>query len=432
MACIKCRRRINALQKMVWAFVASTNVLPACLLLLVINCIIAVKYISIVRNTNSEAHNINSIAANPSTPKAMMLKRCYRLISGAEKLEGTVTNPPTDVEFLFMYAFYDDCDKVLSDRFGHPPVSEEEKELPIAYSITIYKSARLFERILRAIYMPNNVYCVHIDKKSSELFVVVIKAIIRCLPNVFVATNRTSVLWGHFSLVQAQLNCMEELSQSPVKWKYYISLVGQDFPLYDNREIVRALRALKNHNNIDSFPMPKHSEYRTKFVYDFINGDIIRDRQKPPPPHNITIFKGATHIIAIREFVNFVLHSQIAKDLFEFLNDTFIPDESAYSTLQQHPLAPGGIRGSQPEWIARAFLWTSEDNFLSCKGFWMRGVCWISFQDLQWAFGEENKMKLFVHKIPFYFRDELLNCILVVRYGRKYGTPLWKEEIGAV
>ena len=64
----------------------------------------------------------------------------------------------------------EDCAHVLETRFVHPPVSQEEKQFPIAFGLTIHKSARLFERILRAIYMPNNVYCIHVDKKSSSVF----------------------------------------------------------------------------------------------------------------------------------------------------------------------------------------------------------------------------------------------------------------------
>ena len=363
--------------------------------------------------------------------QASKWKRCQKLISGEEKLEGTVTTTPNDSVISANYTPNQDCAQVLSNCFSHPPVSEEEKQLPIAYSITLHKSARLVERILQAIYMPNNVYCIHIDAKSPNIFLTAIKAMIRCLPNVFVATNRTSVLWGHFSLVQAQFNCMEELLQSPVKWKYYISLVGQDFPLYDNKEIVRALQTLQNHNNINGFPVTtpqtKKFQFRTKFVHRFINKSFVRGGKKPPPPHNINVFKGATHIIAIREFVNFVLHSQIGKDFVEFLKDTLVPDESLYGTLHQYPLAPGGIQGKQPEWIPRALMWRNNVSENSCKGFWKRDLCWISFQDLQWALGEKMKMKLFVHKIPYNVRDELVDCILVARQGRKYGTAVWKN-----
>lgn len=272
--------------------------------------------------------------------------------------------------------------------------------------------------------MPNNVYCIHVDKKSPEMLVTAIKAMVRCLPNVFVPKKRIRVTWGHFSVVEAHLTCMKELLQSFVKWKYHISLIGQDFPLYENKEIVRALKTLNNHNNIESIPMPKRHQHRTKFVYHLSNKKMVKRRPKPTPPHSTAIYKGSTHIIAIREYVDFVLKNKIGKDFVEFPKDTFIPDESIYGSLQRHPGVPGGIPGNQPEWIARALHWRDQGNI--CKGVWVRSLCWITFEDLQWALGEEKKMKLFVHKVPFNFRDELLDCILVARQGRKYCTVVWK------
>ena len=277
--------------------------------------------------------------------------------------------------------------------------------------------------------MPNNVYCIHIDKKSREVFRRAIQAMIRCLPNVFISANSTDVVWGHFTVVQAQLNCMEELLESSVKWKYYISLIGQDFPLYDNKQIVRALQSLNNSNSIDSYPMPKHEHSRTKIVHILKNHSFYKTgKLKSAPPHNISIFKGSTHIVAIRDFVEFVLHSQIGKEFIAFLKDTFVPDETLYASLQQHPLTPGGIRGVQPEWIPRALYWLRKKTRNVCLGTWVRALCWITVQDLRWALGEEKKEKLFVHKIPFNFNDDLLQCILAARQGRKYATAVWKQE----
>ena len=349
-------------------------------------------------------------------------KRCKRLISGKEKVNST-SNAKNDSKILDRYKPSEDCALVLDARFPHPPLTKEEKRLPIAFAFTVYKDARLFERILQAIYMPNNVYCIHIDKKSPEVFRRAIQAMVRCLPNVFISANSTDVVWGHFSIVQAQLNCMEELLESSVKWKYYISLVGQDFPLYDNRQIVAALRRLNKLNSIESFPMPKHNEGRTKFVHSLQEGVIYNTGSaKSPPPHNIVIHKGSTHIVALREFVEFVIRSKIGTDFVEFLKDTYVADETMYASLQQHPLAPGGIRGEQPELIPRALHW--YDQYPECHGKWVRTLCWLSVEDLRWALGPVMKDRIFVHKIPFDYSDDLLECILVARQGRKYGTAV--------
>ncbi|KAJ7388597.1 beta-1,3-galactosyl-O-glycosyl-glycoprotein beta-1,6-N-acetylglucosaminyltransferase [Desmophyllum pertusum] len=104
--------------------------------------------------------------------------------------------------------------------------------------------------------------------------------------------------------------------------------------------------------------MPKHNEWRTKFVFK-LRGSAIYNSSIPksPPPHRIALYKGSTHIVAIREFVEFAIHSKIGKDFTEYLKDTYIPDETLYASLQQHPLAPGDIHGDQPTWIPRALQW---------------------------------------------------------------------------
>lgn len=361
--------------------------------------------------------------------QASKWKRCKRLVSGEEKVNRTYIQR-NDSDILDVYKLDTDCDHVLRRYFVHPPVTKEERKLPIAYAVLLYKGASLFERTLRAIYMPHNVYCIHIDKKSPEAFHKAIQALIRCLPNVFISANSTDVFWGHFSIVEAQLNCMEELLESSVKWKYYISLVGQDFPLYDNKQIVRALRGLNYTNSIESMPMPQHNQDRTKKVHALKNRVIYNTGiAKSPPPHNISVHKGSTHIVAIRGFVEFVLHSKVGKDFIEFLKDTYVPDETIYSSLQQHPLTPGGIRGNQPKYIPRALYWLLTNTRNICHGAWVRGLCWIQVQDLRWALGNEKKDKLFVHKIPFNFNDDLIECILVARQGRKYNTAVWKQQL---
>ena len=149
-----------------------------------------------------------------------------------------------------------DCQYVNQAYFPHPHPTAEEMNMSIAYVIVAYKGAGLLERLLRAIYMPQNIYCLHLDKKSPEIFKRAVHSFVRCLPNVFVTKKLVDVVWGHISVLQAELNCMEDLLDSSVPWKYLITLVAQDFPLYDNKGIVQGLKQLNGLNNIESYVMP--------------------------------------------------------------------------------------------------------------------------------------------------------------------------------
>ncbi|XP_072048535.1 beta-1,3-galactosyl-O-glycosyl-glycoprotein beta-1,6-N-acetylglucosaminyltransferase-like [Amphiura filiformis] len=64
-----------------------------------------------------------------------------------------------------------DCTKYRQYRdYPTRPWSTEEEEFPIAYSILTHKNAAQTERLLRSIYQPQNVYCIHVDLKAEPNF----------------------------------------------------------------------------------------------------------------------------------------------------------------------------------------------------------------------------------------------------------------------
>jgi hypothetical protein len=124
-------------------------------------------------------------------------------------------------------------------------LSRNEEEFPIAFSINIYKDIEQFERLLRAIYRPQNYYCIHVDKKSPEIFHHAVRKISTCFSNVFVASQIIEVKWGEFSVLQTAVICMKDLWERSSSWKYWINLTGQEFPLKTNNELVETLQKLK-------------------------------------------------------------------------------------------------------------------------------------------------------------------------------------------
>jgi hypothetical protein len=89
----------------------------------------------------------------------------------------------------------------------------------------------------------------------------------------------------------------------------------------------------------------KNFKIRHKYVY--IGGTERTNQTKEPPPFNLTIIKGNLHILGSRPFIEFALNDKRALALLEWLNDTMIPDESFFSTLNyNHELrAPGAYLG---------------------------------------------------------------------------------------
>lgn len=132
---------------------------------------------------------------------------------------------------------------------------EEYSTYSIAYSIVVYTDPTRVERLLRAIYHPDNTYCIHVDKKSSKDYYGQIENYAASLGlNVFLVPRPSSidVKWGRISVLDADLICARLLLARNKNWRYWINLTGQEFPLRTNWELVTALRQMNGTNLVDA------------------------------------------------------------------------------------------------------------------------------------------------------------------------------------
>ncbi|KAL2083206.1 hypothetical protein ACEWY4_020979 [Coilia grayii] len=316
-----------------------------------------------------------------------------------------------------------DCCTLIKDRgFAATTFSEEERDFPIAYSMVIHEKIEMFERLLRAIYAPQNVYCVHVDKKAPEDFMKAVEAIVSCFPNVFVASKLESVVYASWSRVQADLNCINDLLNSTVKWKYLLNTCGTDFPIKTNAEIVRSLKVLNGKNNLESVPPTRQKRARYEFRYEVTESGVETRRiRKTPPPISTPMFSGSAYFVLSREFVEQLRKNPEAKALLEWVKDTYSPDEHLWATLQRMPSLPGSnppsvlYDTSAMIAIARLVKW----NFLvgdvnegapypRCAGIHRRGVCVYGVGDLRWMLGQQH---LFANKFDPEVDDNAITCL---------------------
>lgn len=139
------------------------------------------------------------------------------------------------------------CSSFVTSR-GYPkqPASDDEFRFPIAYSLVVYKDFEQFEMLLRAVYQPQNIYCIHVDRKAQRQFQDKVGKLIKCFPNVYLASKSYHVIWGRMGVIEADLICMRDLLIRHKTWKYFINLTGQEFPLKTNWEIVQQLKTSNN------------------------------------------------------------------------------------------------------------------------------------------------------------------------------------------
>ena len=321
---------------LLWYRVTSTGEVVASMTLKMFKFVVGFMAISVTlsflysNNFNLPKHLLVGKIADSS----VLAEACDMVVAGKKILgENIPMTPLKDIT----------CQQYLTqNHYIMKPLSKEEAEFPLAYVMVIHKDLDTFQRLFRAVYMPQNVYCVHVDEKATAKFKDAVEQLLSCFPNAFLASKMESVVYAGISRLQADLNCLQDLIDSEVPWKYTINTCGQDFPLKTNREIIQHLKGFKGKNITPGVLPPPHIIRRTKYrhleqrysLFSFMLWTWIR---KMPPPHNLTIYFGSAYVALTREFVNFVLRDQRALDLLEWSRDTYSPDEHFWVTLNRIP-----------------------------------------------------------------------------------------------
>uniref|UniRef100_A0A8D2Q902 N-acetyllactosaminide beta-1,6-N-acetylglucosaminyl-transferase n=1 Tax=Varanus komodoensis TaxID=61221 RepID=A0A8D2Q902_VARKO len=294
------------------------------------------------------------------------------------------------------------------------PLSAEEAAFPLAYVITLHKEFGTFERVFRAIYAPQNVFCVHVDEKAPASYKQDVEKLLQCFPNAFLVSRAEPVIYAGVSRLQADLNCLKDLLAHEVEWKYALNMCGQDFPLKTNREIVRHLKGFKGKNITPGVLPPPHITARTKYVYkEYMSkqGSYMKRTSTPksPAPHNLTIYFGSAYVALTRPFVEFLFGDKRARDLLEWSKDTYSPDEHFWVTLNRIPGVPGSMPNASWEGDLRAVKWSSDEkNHGGCHGHYVRDICIYGTGDLKWLL---NSKSLFANKFELGTYPPTMECL---------------------
>ncbi len=82
----------------------------------------------------------------------------------AQAKEYTKSHPKKQYPDSIFLSIAQNCtDFKMKRGYVTESLMREAEEFPIAFSILYYKDLVQVERLLRAIYRPNNVYCLHMD-----------------------------------------------------------------------------------------------------------------------------------------------------------------------------------------------------------------------------------------------------------------------------
>lgn len=299
---------------------------------------------------------------------------------------------------------------------GYPNTtfSKTEDDFSIAYSIRMHKDPEQVEMLLRAIYAPQNVYCIYIDRKSPPEVHAAMHYLSQCLPNVFIASQLKPFYYATSSQMNADLQCMRDLLDTSVPWKYYLNLAGQEFPLRTNREIVEILTLLNGTNDIEvgKYVRGLRWRYLSRVIPDVEQGFRFDGQKRDKLGLNVTLFKGSAYGAFSRRFVQFLLLDRRAQRLRHWLADTFAPEETFFATANAMSGAPGGypvyVNQKAGEHISRSVLWEGM-KYPPCHGVYVRGVCIMSSKDLSWLV---KRPQMFANKFDINVDKSAVQCLL--------------------
>ena len=362
----------------------------------------------------------------------LIKRNCSNIVAGSQSEVYHVRqqlkvwkNEESDVQFVQRM---NSCVNVTEEFSNNFYVSSEEQDFPLAFIFVVYTNARQVVRLLKAIYRPHNVYCIHPDARQGEEFACLFQQISKCLDNVFVASKLERVYYGHHSIMDAQLNCMKDLTEyDRSRWRYVINLVGRELPLQTNRHIVKLLKQANNVSIVESQPIGKSffgERFRYKIGVNDRTGRLYRKQEKLAAiPHGIKIYKGSTHFALTRQFAHFILTNQKAIDFRQYLNDVWIPEESFYASLYQlFWLTKSEIQGGHSNSVTppisyiEVSIWLAKlspsDVLERCSGFKRHAVCIVATGDLHrvYEFGV-NKDFFFFNKYFMEVDHVIMDCM---------------------
>jgi len=320
--------------------------------------------------------------------------------------------------------------------------SEEEKKLPLAFAILDHRDGAQLAKLMKAIFRPWNSYCIQVDSKSSEPFRALVEKLVACYlsvhpsTDIFLSNVNLSLVWQHSSLLEGDLACLQQLQQKNSQWKFYLNIVGSEFPLITNLELVRRLNEVGKDSPgfVDTKFPSKEIAGRWKYSVQLPKEDASTgvswvggyyrygpqhtEELKLAPPFNLTVMYGIKNVAITRNFANFCLTSEVGKALRVWLQDVLVAVEHFWPTLAIVKIGQDGVVSQDFAMIEelnkfkmrKTFWWQNGE---SCHGEWRREICNLALADLPQILKQEAFV---VNKFDSALDPTIVECLAEIVY----------------
>ncbi|SMC65882.1 beta-1,6-N-acetylglucosaminyltransferase [Moheibacter sediminis] len=234
------------------------------------------------------------------------------------------------------------------------------KIINIAYLILVHRLPEQFKRMFKAVYHPDNFYLIHIDKKANEEIGEEITDFLSPYSNVFIQDSQ-KVVWGGYSMVQAELDGMKHLLNLGVEWDYFINLSGQDYPL-KSQAIIRHFLTENNGKSYikiaDQELVRPETMNRIENHFEELEENISLETHTRDFMKDVTPYIGGQWMILTRNCCEFICNSDEVKRFENYYVNTLIADESFFQTVLMNTSYDGILVDDDK----RAIIWIPDGD----------------------------------------------------------------------
>ena len=139
----------------------------------------------------------------------------------------------------------------------------------MAFSVLNHANIAMVEAVMSVIFRPQNVYCIYIDAKSPDEYKADVLKLVNIyryhFPNttIILANPTLRIYWSGVSILEAGLDCLEQLLNADQRWKFFLNAIGSALPSQPVQELTRTLSRMEG-DIIASVPMTDQTrEYIT-------------------------------------------------------------------------------------------------------------------------------------------------------------------------
>jgi len=233
-------------------------------------------------------------------------------------------------------------------------------QVTIAYFILVHRFPEQFKRLFKALYHPENHYLIHLDKKASIEIYDDIKDFLTDFPSTYILESE-NVVWGGYSMVQAELNGMNYLLKLNLEWDFFINLSGQDYPLKSQKIIREYLTKNKGNNFLkiaDQLVVRPETMNRIENHFTETADGFSEITYKRAYLKDVVPYIGGQWMILTRQCCEFICNSGEAKKFEDYYKNTLIADESFFQTVLMNTSFYGVLNNDDK----RAIIWIPDGD----------------------------------------------------------------------